>query len=107
MLLFQTKEFELLPEESQIEKGALRSAWFFPRLGVLDSIPFRSLSVGMVSCFLFALLIGIGTGMGANALWHSHFTSIALGLIVALLFMVISLIGGKRYAVAVEGSVVD
>ena len=107
MLVLQAKEFELLQEVIHDEGKVLRMALFFPRLGVLDSLIFRILSVAMASCFLFSLLIGIGAYLGTAAMWQSHVRPITSGVAVTLLFMTLSLVGGKRYALAVESSVVQ
>jgi hypothetical protein len=105
MLLLQRKEFELLEKGIQGEVESLRSALSFPRLGVLTSLILRVLNVGMMSSFLFSLLIGIGAGLGVDVLWHSKSRSITLGLVITLVFATVSLVGGKRYAVAIESSV--
>jgi hypothetical protein len=59
-------------------------------------------NVGMVSCFVFSLLLGIAVALAVDALHRSSSVSIASGLSVALVLAIISLFGGKRYALAVE-----
>jgi hypothetical protein len=107
MLRLQSKEFEILREGMEGDASDLQKALSFPRLGVLSSGIFRILNVGMASCFLFSLLLGIAVALAVDASHRSSSMSIASGLSVALLLAIISLFGGKRYALAVESPDVE
>jgi hypothetical protein len=104
MLMLQSKEFEVLREGIVGDASDLQKALSFPRLGVLNSRIFRILNVGMASCFLFSLFIGIAAGLAAAAVCHSTIMSMVSGLTITLVFAIISLVGAKRYALAVESS---
>jgi hypothetical protein len=104
MLTLQANEFNILQERIKSESADLKKALSFPRLLVLDKRIFLILNVGMASCFLFSLLIGIAASLATAALYHSPLLSIASGATIGLFFAVMSLIGGKLYARAVEAS---
>lgn len=104
MLVLQSKEFEILRDGIGSETGNLQKALSFPRLGALNSGMFRVLTVSMASCFLFSLLFGIAVALAVDGFAHMRSMSIASGLVSALLLATASFFGGKRYALAVEGS---
>lgn len=104
MLIHQKKEFEILRDKMNGETGELERALSFPRLGVLNNGIFRILNVSMVSCFLFSLFVGIAVALAVDAFLCPRLVSIGCGVAVAVLLAVVSFLGAKRYAVAVENS---
>lgn len=85
----------------------LCAALHFPRVGVFRSKYLHLFTVGMVSCFVFAVLLGLSAAL----LWH-HFAgsraqSCVVGALTVGLLSLMALAGSRRYIAAVEDSDVE
>lgn len=86
---------------------ALCEALYFPRVGVFRSRFLHLFTVGMVSCFVFAVLIGLSVGLLWHQLTGERPQSYAIASLSVILVSLLSVAGARRYIAAVESSDVE
>ena len=102
MLTLQTMQFHGLRTKISKDLDAWHNALSFPRLGILNSLRFRVLNVGMASCMLFSTLFGVATALAIDGSRLPRLISISSGIIAAVALIVVCIVGVKRYANALD-----
>lgn len=101
VLVLQHEESTMLRTRYQLS-SKLAEAFLFPALRIPENKLLHLMSVGMASCFVFGLLVGIVGTIAFSSLGIRVEIAIALGLVIALGLTWASYAGSGRYLSAVQ-----
>jgi len=101
ILSLQEAEFGILRNNFAIQSG-LQDALSIPKLKILQNKILYSLTVGMASCFIFALAIGISTALLLDLAGLAPWLFVPSAALTIVLLMIASVIGSKYYITTLE-----
>ena len=100
MVRLQEAEFHILKCDLGVDEK-LRDAFLYPRIGVFKSRTLHLFTVGIISCLVFTLTVGIAVALILHTVCLT-WASILSGSLTSLLLAMASVFGSKAYIAAIE-----